>query len=85
MTKRIITMTLLFIALVICISLSYYYISGEGEFSKSSYSTARKELISEIDNVFISYRIKWRGIGNPTIKKIEFIRRDGTILEDDSN
>jgi len=84
MAKRI-TITLLMIALVIFISFSYYFISGDGEFSISSYSTASEKLISKKDNVYMSYRLNWRGIGHPTIDKIEFIRRDGTNTKNDGN
>jgi hypothetical protein len=33
----------------------------------------------------LGYNFSWEGIGNPTIEKIEFIKRDGTIVAKDDD
>lgn len=65
---------------VISILWTYYYVSKNGEFEKLTHVTVGKELLNERKVVYLSYHFRWKGIGNPTLEKVEFIKKDGTIV-----
>ncbi|WP_078427376.1 hypothetical protein [Alkalihalobacterium alkalinitrilicum] len=78
---------ILFIVVILAISFVWIfeYVSHEGEFTKWSHTTLGKNHFIEGKTFYLDYLIRWEGIGNPTLEKIEFIKEDGTIVakEDD--
>jgi hypothetical protein len=79
MKKNLIKWIILFI-LVICILWIFNYVRNEGEFEKLSHITVGNELLKERKVVYLSYQFCWKGLGNPTLEKVEFIKNDGTIV-----
>jgi hypothetical protein len=62
---------------------SFYYISRDGEFTKWSHTTLALEHFEDGKPVYFGYNFSWKGIGKPTLEKIEFIKKDGTIATQD--
>lgn len=61
----------------------FRYLSHEGEFEKYSHVTIGKDTLKEGNAVYLGYQFQWKGIGNPTLQKVEFIKSDGTIVSKD--
>jgi hypothetical protein len=79
MKKNLIKWIILFI-LIICILWIFNYVRNEGKFEKLSHITVGNELLKERKVVYLSYQFSWKGLGNPTLEKVEFIKNDGTIV-----
>jgi hypothetical protein len=77
--KRNLIMWIIIFLFVISILWTYNYVSKNGEFEKLSHITVGKELLKKRKAVYLSYRFRWEGIGNPRLEKVEFIKKDGTI------
>lgn len=78
--RKNIVMLLASIVFVIGLLVSYNYISRDGEFTKLSHVTLALENFQNSVPYYLGYRFKWEGIGNPSIDKIEFLKKDGTIV-----
>ncbi|MET3698845.1 hypothetical protein SAMN05877753_11080 [Bacillus oleivorans] len=84
MNKKIVILFVLII-LVIMFWWIFNLISRDGEFTKTSHVTAGIEHFEKRKAVFLGYNFSWKGIGKPIIEKIEFLKRDGTIVAKDEN
>lgn len=73
------------IVLVISIGWVFDYLSHNGGFTKWSHSTLEIELFEDGKAFYLDYHFRWEGIGNPTIEKVEFIKKDGTIVAKDDD
>lgn len=71
--------------LVISAILAFRYLSHEGKFEKYSHVTIGKETLKEGKAVYLGYHLRWEGMGNPTLQKVEFIKSDGTIVAKDDD
>ncbi|MFD1739189.1 hypothetical protein ACFSCX_22150 [Bacillus salitolerans] len=83
--KKIIVILFVFIILFISFWWSFDYISRDGEFTKWSHSRAGKEHFDDNNVIYLGYNFKWEGIGNPLLVKVEFIKKDGTIVTKDDD
>ncbi|MFN7253480.1 MAG: hypothetical protein ACK4M9_22305 [Anaerobacillus sp.] len=61
----------------------YNYLSQHGDFIKTSHSLVVRDLLSGGNILFISYRFQWEGFGSPEITKVDFLKGDGSIVQDD--
>lgn len=83
--KKIIVIMLIFIVLVISFWWVFHYISRDGEFTKWSHATVGIEHFEVGNAIYLDYHFRWEGIGSPTLEKVEFIKRDGTIQAKDDD
>ncbi|MBN3555705.1 hypothetical protein JYA63_15615 [Fictibacillus nanhaiensis] len=79
MKKNLIMWVIIFL-FIISIIWTYHYVSNNGEFEKLTHVTVGKELLNERKVVYLCYRFRWEGIGNPSLEKVEFIKKDGTMI-----
>jgi hypothetical protein len=83
--KRTLMKWIVVSVLVISAIFAFRYLSHEGKFEKYSHVTIGKETLKERKAVYLGYQLKWEGIGNPTLQKVEFIKNDGTIVAKDDD
>ena len=83
--KKIIV--IMFVSMVVVIGFLglFNYISLEGKFTKRSHTTLGIEHFEGGNAYYFGYYFRWEGIGSPTIEKVEFIKRDGTIVTKDDD
>jgi hypothetical protein len=77
--KKSLLLWIMLIVFVLSIMWVLIYLRSEGEFKKISHITVGDEVLKERKAVYLSYHFRWEGISNPTLKKVEFIKNDGTI------
>ncbi|RSD28697.1 hypothetical protein [Mesobacillus subterraneus] len=82
--KKLISIMLVAIVLVIGITLAFQYIILHGEFKKWSHATMDEDYFKG-KTMYLGYDFTWKGIGSPMIEKVEFIKKDGTILAKDED
>ncbi|MBS4196544.1 hypothetical protein [Lederbergia citri] len=78
--KKIIMILSVLIVLVIGFLWKFHYISRDGEFSKMSHGNVAIESFDDGKAVYIGYNFRWEGTGNPTIERVELIKKDGNIV-----
>ncbi|MCM3636988.1 hypothetical protein M3152_04580 [Sporosarcina luteola] len=78
---------ILFISIGLIIFISVIWISihivSSGKFTKWSHTTALEDHFKNGEAMYLSYNFSWKGIGRPTLKQIEFIKKDGTSITQD--
>ncbi|MCR2822681.1 hypothetical protein [Lederbergia panacisoli] len=84
MKKTIVVLSILAI-LVISFWWTFHYVSRDGEFTKWGHGTVPIDFFDNGKAVFFGYDFTWEGIGKPILEKVEFIKRDGTMVEKDDN
>ncbi|MFG6494786.1 hypothetical protein P8610_05470 [Fictibacillus sp. UD] len=62
---------------------TFNFISEDGEFTKWGHASVGIENLEDRKPYYIGYPFKWDGIGKPRLEKMEFIKRDGTIVGKD--
>ncbi|MBM7661112.1 hypothetical protein JOC85_001884 [Bacillus mesophilus] len=83
--KKIIIIMFIVIIFAISFLWSLDYISHDGEFTKWNHSTAGQEQFKDGSPIYLGYNFTWEGFGNPILEKVEFIKRDGTIVAKDDD
>ncbi|GAM12426.1 hypothetical protein [Mesobacillus selenatarsenatis] len=83
--KRLIVTMLVFIIVGIGSFWTFDYVSRDGDFTKWSHTTMGYEHYKEGKKYYLGYDINWEGIGKPTLEKVEFIKKDGTIVAKDDD
>jgi hypothetical protein len=83
--KKILLLFAGLIVLIIGIGLIFDYVSHKGQFTKWSHSTLGRELLEDGKTFYVGYDFKWEGFGNPTLEKVELIKKDGIILAKDDD
>ncbi|WP_079508715.1 hypothetical protein [Mesobacillus jeotgali] len=61
------------------------YCLYDGEFTKWSHTTVGLEHYKDGRIFYLAYHLKWDGFGDPALEKVEFIKRDGTIIAKDDD
>lgn len=61
------------------------YLIHNGEFEKTSHTTIGINHLQKDKVFYIGYDFMWEGNGKPTLEKVEFIKKDGTIISKDDN
>jgi hypothetical protein len=85
MRKTIIIMLVIIIIAVGTIW-TFDYVSSNGDFTKWSHTTMGAEHYEGEKKFYLGYDFSWEGTGKPTLEKVEFIKKDGTIIaKDDDN
>ncbi|WP_226675108.1 hypothetical protein [Mesobacillus jeotgali] len=64
---------------------TFDYVSTDGDFTKWSHTTMGYEHYEAGKKYYLGYDITWEGIGKPTLEKVEFIKKDGTIVAKDDD
>ncbi|WP_096154262.1 MULTISPECIES: hypothetical protein [Bacillus] len=83
--KRIIVVLLLLLILSISSWSIFNYVSRDGEFTKWSHGTVGKDFFEEEKVIYMGYFLRWEGRGNPILKKIEFLKQDGRLVEENDD
>lgn len=82
--KTILFLSLLLIIIIFVIWISTHIVH-DGKFKKWSHTTTSEEHFKNGEAVYLGYDFSWEGTGRPTLKQIEFIKKDGTIITEDDN
>ncbi|MFA9557605.1 hypothetical protein ACERII_09895 [Evansella sp. AB-rgal1] len=80
--KKVFAILIVFL-FVLSVWWTFRFLSQEGEFTLGGYARADVELFQDQTPIYLGYNFSWKGIGSPTLEKIEFIKRDGLILAKD--
>ncbi len=82
MKKKIV---MLFFCTILLLGLwwTFNFISQDGEFTKLGHATVNIENFEERKPIYLGYPFRWNGLGKPRLEKMEFIKRDGTIVAKD--
>lgn len=74
-----------FIVILFCGWWIFDYMSRDGEFVKWSHAAAGIEQFADGKVIYLGYSFMWEGIGKPEIQKLEFIKKDGSIVGEEDN
>lgn len=79
MKKKIIVSSF-FLVIILAAVLSSVFLINDGAFKKWSHTTVLKEHFENGEAMYLGYNFSWEGIGRPTLTKVDFIKKDGTLL-----
>ncbi|MFC5603170.1 hypothetical protein [Sporosarcina koreensis] len=84
MKKKFMLLTFSLITLVLVSWISTTIVRS-GNFKKRDHTSIGAEYFISRDALYFGYDLSWEGIGRPTLKQIDFIKKDGTPItpEDD--
>ncbi|UYZ23912.1 hypothetical protein [Mesobacillus jeotgali] len=83
--KKTIMIMLMIIIVAVGIIWTFDYVSSDGDFTKWSHTTMGSEYYKDDKKFYLGYDFTWEGIGKPTLEKVEFIKKDGTIVAKDDD
>lgn len=83
--KRLIVIMLMIIIVCIAPFLTFDYVSRDGDFTKWSHTVMGYDHYKDGSTFYLGYDLTWEGIGKPTLEKVEFIKKDGTIVAKDDD
>ncbi|WP_102262496.1 hypothetical protein [Mesobacillus jeotgali] len=83
--KRLIVIMLVVMIVIIAPFWTFDYVSSHGDFTKWSHTTIGYEHYEDRKKYYLGYDFTWKGIGKPTLEKVEFIKKDGTIVAKDDD
>jgi len=81
--------TIVVLSIITILAISYWwvfhYVSRDGEFTKWGHAYVPIDFFDDGKAIYIGNDFKWEGIGNPTLEKVEFFKRDGSIVAKDDD
>lgn len=77
-------LSLFLIIILIAILISTYVIRS-GKFTEESHTASSEEYFKNGEAMYLGYLFSWEGIGRPTLKQVEFIKKDGTTITQDDD
>jgi hypothetical protein len=83
--KRVIIIMLGIIIVAVGFIRTFDYISSDGDFTKWSHTTMGAKHFKNEKKFYLGYDFTWEGIGKPTLEKVEFIKKDGSIVAKDDD
>lgn len=83
--KRVIMIMLGIIIVSVGLIGTFDYISSDSDFTKWSHTTMGAEHFKNEKKFYLGYDFTWEGIGKPTLDKVEFIKKDGSIVAKDDD